>query len=170
MSEVDESSANAEQPKPQPPQAPDASQAVTDQKPTETVDFWKAKAREQEKRAKENADAVAELAKIKESQKSEAEKAADRLRELESEAASAKQEAARFKVAAKFAISDDFIDFLTGEDEEVLTEQAKKLSKIAEDAGKPRAPKPDPNQGRAATLNASTADQFAAAFNDAFNR
>jgi hypothetical protein len=46
-------------------------------KPTETVDFWKAKAREQEKRAKDNAQAAKRLAEIEESQKSDAQKAAD---------------------------------------------------------------------------------------------
>ena len=39
-------------------------QAVTEPKPTETVEFWKAKAREQEKRAKDNAAAATRLAEI----------------------------------------------------------------------------------------------------------
>lgn len=47
-------------------------------KPTETVEFWKSKAREQEKRAKENAAAAKELADFKESQKTELQKAVDR--------------------------------------------------------------------------------------------
>ena len=52
--------------------------AVEEPKPTETVDFWKQKAREQEKRAKENAAAAKRLAEVEESQKSEAERLADR--------------------------------------------------------------------------------------------
>ena len=55
---------------------------------TETVDFWKQKAREQEKRAKENAEAAKRLSAIEESQKSEAEKVADRIAKAESEMAS----------------------------------------------------------------------------------
>ena len=55
-------------------------------KPTETVDFWKGKAREQEKRAKENAEAARRLSEIEESQKSETEKAAQRVREAEERA------------------------------------------------------------------------------------
>lgn len=37
----------------------------TEPKPTETVEFWKAQARENEKRAKANADAVKELDKLR---------------------------------------------------------------------------------------------------------
>jgi ribonuclease D len=55
-------------------------------KPTETVDFWKQKAREQEKRAKENAEAAKRLAEIEESQKTEAEKGAERVRQAEERA------------------------------------------------------------------------------------
>jgi hypothetical protein len=47
-------------------------------KPTETVEFWKAKAREQEKRAKENAKAAERLSEIEESQKTELQKAIER--------------------------------------------------------------------------------------------
>lgn len=43
-------------------------------KPTETVDFWKTKAREQEKRAKANAEAAKRLQEIEDSGKSEAER------------------------------------------------------------------------------------------------
>jgi hypothetical protein len=68
---------------------PEATQEKASQpKPSETVDFWKQKAREQEKRAKENADAAKRLGEIEESQKSEAEKAADRIAKAEAEAAS----------------------------------------------------------------------------------
>ncbi len=98
-------------------------------KPTETVDFWKQKAREQEKRAKENADAARRLAEIEESQKSEAEKAADRIRQLEQEADAARREALRFKVATKYGIGDEDADlFLTGSDEETLQKQAERLA------------------------------------------
>lgn len=99
-------------------------------KPTETVEFWKAKAREQEKRAKENADAAKRLAEIDESTKTEAEKAAARLAELESERDRAVADALRFKVASKYGIGDEDADlFLTASDEETLTKQAERLSK-----------------------------------------
>lgn len=148
--------------------APETDATAEDQadetKPTETVDFWKQKAREQEKRAKANAEAAQKLAEIEEANKTEQEKQAERLAELEREAQAARAEALRFRVASKFGVSDEDADlFLTGTDEETLTRQAERLAARDEDAGKPRAPKPDPNQGRQTTGAPSTADQFAAA-------
>lgn len=100
----------------------------TEQKPTETVDFWKQKAREQEKRAKENAKAAERLAEIEQSQKSEAEKAADRIKQLESDAAEARREALRFKVAGEFGIASERAELLlTGSDEETMRRQAEAL-------------------------------------------
>ena len=90
---------------------------------------------------------------------------------LEDEASKAKAEALRFKIAAKFQIGDEDAElFLTGSDEETLTKQAQRLAQRTEDAGKPRTPKPDPNQGRQGTGVASTADQFAAAIEPHFTR
>lgn len=104
-------------------------QATEQPKPSETVDFWKQKAREQEKRAKENAEAAKRLAEIEESQKSDAEKSAERIKQLETEASAARSDALRFKVASKFGIGDEDADlFLTGSDEETLTKQAERLA------------------------------------------
>lgn len=106
-------------------------------KPTETVDFWKQKAREQEKRAKENADAAKRLAEIEEAQKTEAERVADRLKALEAERDTATRDALRFKVASKFQISEEDADlFLTGADEESLTKQAQRLTEHASERKK----------------------------------
>lgn len=98
------------------------------QKPTETVDFWKQKAREQEKRAKENATAAQRLAEIEQSQKSEAEKTADRIKQLETEATSARRDALRFRVASEFGIASERAELLlTGSDEETMRRQAEAL-------------------------------------------
>lgn len=116
-------------------------------KPTETVDFWKAKAREQEKRAKENAEAAKRLAEIDESSKTEAEKATARLAELEAERDRAVADALRFKVASKYGIGDEDADlFLTASDEETLTRQAQRLSS-REDERKQSGNRA-PNEGR----------------------
>lgn len=107
----------------------ESTEATEGQKPTETVEFWKEKAREQEKRAKANADAAKRLADIEESQKSGAQKAADRIAALEKQAADSAREALRFKVASKYGISDEDADlFLTASDEETLTKQATRLA------------------------------------------
>lgn len=113
--------------------------------------------------AKANADAAKRLAEIEESQKSEAQKAADKAAALEVERDKALVEGLRFRVAAKFGISDEDAElFLTGTDEETLRKQAERLSARDEDAGRPRPPKPDQNQGRSSAGTSSTAEQFAA--------
>lgn len=117
--------------------------------------------------AKTNAEAAKRLAEIEDAQKSEAQKAADRIAELEKQTAEAQRDALRFKVASKFGISDEDADlFLTASDEETLNKQAERLAAHREDAGKTRQPKPDRNQGRQSAGTTSTADQFAAAVGD----
>lgn len=100
-------------------------------KPTETVDFWKQKAREQEKRAKENADAARRLSEIEESQKSEAEKVADRIAKAEAEASTvpAKVAAAlREHLVKLHEIDAEKADlFLTATDPELLLRQVNGL-------------------------------------------
>jgi hypothetical protein len=100
-------------------------------KPTETVDFWKQKAREQEKRAKDNADAAKRLAEIEESQKSESEKVADRIAKAEAEVASVPAKVAdslREHLVALHEIDKDDADlFLTASDPELLLKQVTRL-------------------------------------------
>jgi hypothetical protein len=94
--------------------------------------------------AKANADAAKRLAEIEESQKSEAQKAADRIAALEKQAIDAQREALRFKVASANDISaEDAELFLTGADEETLTKQATRLKERTS----PAAPRPDRSQG-----------------------
>lgn len=90
---------------------------------------WKAEAKKWESRAKENKSAADKLAEIEEATKSEAQKAADRLAAAEKDAAAARAEALRLRVAAKFGIGDEDADlFLTGSDEQTLTKQAERLT------------------------------------------
>ena len=131
--------------------------------PVEEID-WKAKAREWERRAKDNKTAADELAAIRESQKSEAEKAADALKTAQAEAEAARASLLRYQVAAQHGITDadDIALFLTGSDEETLTKQATRLAERSQsDALKPRAPKPDATQGRSGAGPHSPADSFA---------
>ena len=124
---------------------------------------WKAKAREWEKRAKDNKSAADELAQIRQSQKSEAEQAADALTAAKAEAETARAELLRYQIAAKHGITDadDIALLLTGADEDTLTKQATRLAERAPAAGSPRTTRPDPNQGRSGSGPATTADQFA---------
>lgn len=148
--------------KPEPPKPVEPAKAETD---------WKAEARKWETRAKENSQAAARLAEIEESNKSESQKLADAKTAAERERDDAKRDVLRLRIATKYGIGDDDIDlFLTGSDEETLSRQAERLAARNAEAGAPRTPRPDPNQGRPTTGAATTADQFAAAISGAFPR
>ena len=108
-------------------------EATTEQqtKPTETVDFWKQKAREQEKRAKENADAAKRLGEIEDAQKSESEKVADRLAKADAEVATVPNKVAdalrEHLVALHEIDKDDAELFLTANDPDLLLKQVTRL-------------------------------------------
>lgn len=135
-------------------------QAEQQPKPSETVDFWKQKAREQEKRAKENAKAAERLAEIEDAQKSEAERAAERIRVLEEQAQAAQRDALRFKVASKYGIGDEDADlFLTASDEETLQKQAERLASRTDERKKQG--NHVPREGAASTPAENEDRQFA---------
>lgn len=79
--------------------------------------------------AKANADAAKRLAEIEEANKTEAQKTAEALAAAQRDAEKAAAEALRWKIAAKFQVSDEDAElFLTGTDEDTLTKQAQRLS------------------------------------------
>lgn len=122
--------------------------APADPASTDTVEFWKAKAREQEKRAKDNAAAATKLAELEDAQKSETQKLTDAKTAAEADAADARADALRWKIAAKFGVSDDDAEtFLTGTDEDTLTRQAERLATLAKTDGNVPGPRPDLSQG-----------------------
>ena len=117
-------------------------------KPTETVDFWKQKAREQEKRAKENAEAARRLGEIEESQKSEAQKTSERLAEAEKKAADAEARVLRRDLAIEHKLSAGdaaLLDLVT--DETALKALAERLAGAATDTSKKTGSR-DPFAGR----------------------
>lgn len=102
-------------PKPTPPAQGDEGE----QTPTVEID-WKTKAREWERRAKDNKTAADELATIKESQKSEAEKATERLAVAERKVAEAEARVLRRDVAIEYKLTKGdaaIMDTITGEDD-----------------------------------------------------
>ena len=109
----------------------EATEQNEQKKPSETVDFWKQKAREQEKRAKENADAAKRLADLEDAQKSETEKAADRIAKAEAEVASVPakvSEALRSHLVAMHKIADEDAElFLTATEPDLLLKQVTRL-------------------------------------------
>jgi hypothetical protein len=85
------------QPEPQPDPKP-AKDEGTD---------WKAEARKWEQRAKENSSAAKRLADYEEAQKTEQQKLADRLEAVQQEAAAAKAEATRYRIATEYKLDED---------------------------------------------------------------
>ena len=105
------------------------------------------------------------LDEIEESQKSEAERAADALAKVKADADTARAELLRYRTAAENGITstEDIELFLTGRDEATLQRQAKALAERNSAAAGPRAPKPNPAQ-REGDAPADDKDATARAF------
>jgi len=109
-------------------EAPQIDQQSTDEPAQEDVD-WKAEARKWEKRAKANAAAAKRLAEIEEAQKSEAEKAAERLAKAERAAAEAEARALRRDIALEYKLSKDDAGLLDAvSDEDAMRRLAERLA------------------------------------------
>jgi hypothetical protein len=113
--------------------APPAADPPPETKPTETVDFWKAKAREQEKRAKANADAAARLQQIEDAQKTEAQRAAEALTAEKARADAAEKRAAALAIATQHKLGPEDAELLANQpDEDAMKALAERLGKQAE--------------------------------------
>jgi multidrug efflux pump subunit AcrA (membrane-fusion protein) len=139
------------------PEAPttETTPAAEAAKPTETVDFWKSKAREQEARAKSNADAARRLAEIEDAQKTEQQRLADRQAQIERERDDARAEGLRYKAAATHGIGEDYFDLLGSGDAESISARAERVGALLRDNASMkaelealRAGKPAPSNGR----------------------
>lgn len=127
--------------------APATGSEPTEPKPTETVDFWKAQARENEKRAKDNAQKAKDYDAYVESQKSEQQKLADQVAASQREAETARSDALRYRIAAEHGIKGDDLDLLGTGSEEQLTARAKRIAELStKPTGNPT-PRPDPSVG-----------------------
>lgn len=122
MSEAVQEAAATEAPNESP-----AAEAKPEAKPTDTVDFWKAKAREQEGRAKANASAAQRLQEIEDAQKSAEQKAAEQAAKIARDLQEARSEALRYKAAATHKVSQDNFDLLGIGTEEEITSRAQRI-------------------------------------------
>lgn len=138
---------------------PEATTETTESKPTETVDFWKQKAREQEKRAKDNASAAQRLAELEDAQKSESDKAAERLSLAEQRATEAEAKALRREVALEHKLSKDDADLLDAlTDEDAMRRFAERLANASEDKRKTHVV---PGEGKTPPIAPGDADRRA---------
>jgi hypothetical protein len=101
--------------------------AQTQTKPTETVEFWKQKAREQETRAKANATAAQRLEEIENANKTETQRAADALTAAEKRAQDAEGRALRLEVATEKGLTAAQAKRLVGSTREELEADADEL-------------------------------------------
>lgn len=121
---------------------------------------WKAKSRDWERKAKANADAAKRLAEIEEANKSEAEKAAERLAKAEQSARDAEARALRREVALEHKLSKDdaaLLDSIT--DEDAMRRLAERLGQQAE--GRKKQGNHVPREGASPTSGDGDEREFA---------
>ncbi len=101
------------------------------------------------RRAAEKAanEALAKVKEFEDRDKTEQERLTEQLAAMKSEAAQAKAESLRLRIAAETGLSPDLFEFLTGDDEEQVRAKAQKLQAATAAATDPRRPAPDPTQG-----------------------
>lgn len=106
--------------------------------------------------------AADELKRLKDAEKSEVEKAQERIAELEKQAADNAAAATRARIQASYGISDaDAELFLTATDEDALTKQAKTLAELRKPTAEGRAPV-IPQIGKSGESQMTAEQQFAA--------
>lgn len=119
-------------------ETPDTTEEPTLDELKAQVEHWKSFSRTHEKSAKENAEAARKLKEIEDQNKTELDKALERVNELELELNSSSQKALRASIIAEFALDpEDAAVLLTASDEEGLRAQAERLAAKAA----PRTPK-----------------------------
>lgn len=99
----------------------------TETDPSDEVAKWKALARKNEEQAKKNADAAKKLQELEDAQKTDQQKQAERLAELETTAKSSSLEAARLRVALRKGLTETQAKRLVGDSEEELEQDADDL-------------------------------------------
>jgi len=137
--------------------APVEPQEPAQPKPTETVDFWKQKAREQESRAKANADAAKRLKEIEDRDLSELQKAQRDRDELAQRLEQTQRDAVRSRVALEKGLPADIAATLNGSSEEELAAHADRLLAWRGNVP-PVTPRPDPSQGARPSTPQADAD------------
>jgi uncharacterized FlaG/YvyC family protein len=143
---------------------PQGEQAEEQSGPAETD--WKAESRKWEARAKSSKADADKWRQYEESQKSEDEKRAEELERVRGELASERTSRLKLEIAAEKGIPSEAIKLLDGSTREEIEEKAAALLQLIGDQSKPKAPKPDSDQGRVAGAGTSTADMFANAIGE----
>lgn len=135
-------------------------QSPTPKKPTETVEFWKAKARDNEKRAKENSDAAKRLKELEDAQKTELQREREAREAAEKAAAELRAERELTQIRAQVSKSTGIpAEVLRGNTQEEIEDHAQSLKALLPE---PRKPGQVPAEGRTvSTGSGDPAQQFA---------
>ncbi|AKK05233.1 putative DUF4355 family protein (plasmid) [Corynebacterium mustelae] len=115
---------------------------------TDDADHWKAQARKWEKRAKENQSAAEKLKEREDAEKSELQKAEERLAEAVKARTDVESRLARSEIALEFGLSKSDADMFLHGSEEDMRQQAKKLAQLGKSTGSKGSAASDPYQGR----------------------
>lgn len=99
-------------------------------KPSETVDYWKQRARQNETQAKANADAAKRLQEIEDAQKTAEQKSAEQAAKVQRDLEAARSETLRYKAAATHRVSEDNFDLLGTGTEEEITARAQRVGSL----------------------------------------
>ncbi len=109
------------------PETDASKQAATD---AAEIEKWKGLSRQHEGRAKSNAEAAVKLAEIEESQKSEVDKANDKITKADARADLAETELIRLRVAVRHGMTEDQAARLVGTTEAELDADAVEFKKL----------------------------------------
>lgn len=131
---------------PTPEQTPAQPETPAEPKPTETVDYWKQRSRQNEAQARANADAARKLKEIEDRDLSELQKAQRDREEALTRLQSIEGEALRNRVALSKGLPADIAATLNGSTEEELAAHADALLAWRGNQPPPT-PRPDPGQG-----------------------
>jgi hypothetical protein len=143
---------------PTPEQQPAPPEVPAEPKPTETVDYWKRMSRENEAKAKANADAAKRLKEIEDRDLSELQKAQRDREEALTRLQAIEQEAVRNRVALAKGLPADIAATLSGANEDELAAHADRLIAWRNNQTPPT-PRPDTSQGPRPTTPELDADQ-----------
>lgn len=117
---------------------------------------------EQKKTIRDLRTKAQKLDELEEAQKSEQQRMQDRLDAAEKKAADLEVQNLKAEIAAEKGLTLKQANRLVGSTRDELEDDADELLSVIGEAGKPRPPKSDPNQGRQPTGTATPADEFAA--------
>lgn len=105
-------------------------------KPSDTVDYWKRRSRENERRAKDNAEAAKRLNELEEAQKTEEQKRLDAEAKRKAETETLRVENLRLRAAGAHAVSGEdeegvaYADLISGTDEESISRSAQAIGRL----------------------------------------